>query len=59
MAVNGSNSIAVRVLFDNGSQRSYVSSSDLHINTFGDTSYRKRKCNVVKLCLQKPEIMRK
>ena len=59
MAVNGSNSIAVRVLFDNGSQRSYVSSIDLHINTFGDTSYRKRKCNVVKLCLQKPEIMRK
>ena len=48
MAVNGSNSIPVRVLFDNGSQRSYVSSSvtsrlnlrpvsskNLHINTFG------------------------
>ncbi|XP_068697018.1 uncharacterized protein [Montipora foliosa] len=65
MAVNGSNSIPVRVLFDNGSQRSYVSSSvtsrlnlkpvnseNLHINTFGDTSYRKQKCNVVKLCLQ-------
>ena len=63
--VNGSNSIPVRVLFDNGSQRSYVSSSvtsrlklkpvsseNLHINTFGVTNYRKQKCNVVKLCLQ-------
>ena len=65
MAVNGSNSIPVRVLFDNGSQRSYVSSSvtsrlklkpvnseNLRINTFGDPNYRKQKCNVVKLCLQ-------
>ena len=65
MAVNGSNSIPVRVLFDNRSQRLYVSSSvtsrlnlkpvnseNLHINTFRDTSYRKQKCNVVKLCLQ-------
>ena len=65
MAINGSNSIPVRMLFDNGSQRSYVSSSvtsrlnlkpvsseNLHINTFGDTNYRKQKCNVVKLCLQ-------
>ena len=65
MAINGSNSIPVRVLFDNGSQRSYVSSSvasrlnlksvsseNLRINTFGDTSYPKQKCDVVKLCLQ-------
>ncbi|XP_044184801.1 uncharacterized protein LOC122964943 [Acropora millepora] len=65
MAVSGSNSVPVRVLFDNGSQRSYVSSSVtsrlnlrpvtseiLQINTFGDTNYRKQKCNVVKLCLQ-------
>ena len=65
MAVNGSNSIPVRVLFDNGSQRSYVTTSltsrlnlkpvnseNLHINTFGDANYRKQKCNVVKLCLQ-------
>ncbi|XP_078368716.1 uncharacterized protein LOC144652543 [Oculina patagonica] len=65
MAINGSNSIPVRVLLDNGSQRSYVSSSvssrlnlkpvsseNLSINTFGDANYRKQKCNVVKLCLQ-------
>ena len=29
-----------------------VSSENLNINTFGDTNYRKQKCNVVKLCLQ-------
>ena len=65
MAVNGSNSIPVRVLFDNGSQRSYVSSSvssrlnlkpvsseNMRINTFGNANYQKQKCNVVKLCLQ-------
>lgn len=65
MAVNSSNSIPVRVLFDNGSQRSYVSSSvssrlnlkpvnseNLRINTFGDGNYRKQKCAVIKLCLQ-------
>ena len=65
MAVNSSNSIPVRVIFDNRSWQSYVSSSvtsrlnlqsvnseNLHINTFGDTSYQKQKCNVVKLCLQ-------
>jgi len=65
MAVNGSNSIPLRVLFDSGSQRSYVSSSvssrlnlkpvnseNLRINNFGDANYRKQKCAVVKLCLQ-------
>ena len=65
MAVNSSNSIPVRVIFDNRSWQSYVSlsvtsrlnlqpvnSENLHINSFGDTSYQKQKCNVVKLCLQ-------
>jgi len=65
MVVNSSHSIPVRVLFDNGSQRSYVSSSvssrlnlkpvkseNLRINTFGDANYQKQKCTVVKLCLQ-------
>ena len=65
MAVNRSNSIPVRVIFDNRSWQSYVSSSvtsrlnlqpvnseNLHINSFGDTSYQKQKCNVIKLCLQ-------
>jgi len=55
MAVNGSNSIPVRVLFDNGSQRSYISlsvssrlnlkpvkSENLCINTFGDANYWKQ-----------------
>jgi len=65
MVVNSSHSIPVRMLFDNGSQRSYVSSSvssrlnlkpvkseNLRINTFGDANYQKQKCTVVKLCLQ-------
>ena len=33
-------------------RRSAVNSENLHINTFGDTSYRKQKCNVIKLRLQ-------
>lgn len=56
---------AVCVLFDNQSQRLYVSSSvssrlnlksvsseNLCINTFGDTICRKQRCDAVKLCLR-------
>ena len=59
-----SKSIPVRILFDNGSQRSYVtdhikaklgliamSTETLHLNTFGENAYRKQKCQVVTLAL--------
>ncbi|PFX29435.1 Exonuclease [Stylophora pistillata] len=60
-----SKSIPVRILFDNGSQRSYVtdhikaklgltatSNETLHLNTFGENAYRKQKCQVVTLPLR-------
>ena len=60
-----SKSVPVRILFDNGSQRSYVtnnlksklglkptSSETLHLNTFGERAYRKQSCEVVTLPLQ-------
>ena len=60
-----SKSVPVRILFDNGSQRSYVtdnlksklglkptSSETLHLNTFGENAYRKQKCHVVTLPLR-------
>ena len=62
---DGSRSLPVRILFDNGSQRSYVtdnlksklclkpmSSETLHLNTFGENVYRKQKCQVVTLPLR-------
>lgn len=55
----------MRILFDNGSQRSYVtdnlksklclkpmSSETLHLNTFGENVYRKQKGQVVTLLLR-------
>ena len=58
----------MRILFDNGSQRSYVTSSlksrlnlkpikteTLHLNTFGGSTFRKQSCEVVKLRLRKNE----
>ncbi|PFX11353.1 hypothetical protein AWC38_SpisGene24962, partial [Stylophora pistillata] len=60
-----SKSITVQILFDNGSQRSYVtdfikaklgltatSSETLHLNTFGENAYRTQKCQVVTLPLR-------
>ena len=57
----------VRVLFDCGSQRSYVTenlcsklelspirSERLHLNTFGDAHHKTRNCKSYKLCLSKP-----
>ena len=59
---DGSRTIPVTVLFDNGSQRSYVTDSlkwkleltpdkneTLHLNTFGDNKYKTQKCQVVTL----------
>ena len=61
---DGSKSIRVKVLFDSGSQRSYVTDSlksrlglksketeTLHLNTFGEKNFRKQKCDVVTLLL--------
>ncbi|PFX25822.1 hypothetical protein AWC38_SpisGene9512 [Stylophora pistillata] len=60
-----SKSIPVRILFDIGSQRSYVtdhikaklgltttSTETLRLNTFGENAYRKQNCQVVTLPLQ-------
>ena len=57
----------VRVLFDSGSQLSYVSEKlqrqlklkpirieKLHLNTFGSSGYKSQSCGVVKLSLRKP-----
>ena len=64
MAVNNQNSANtnVRILLDTGSQRSYVTnrlktklnlspvkSETLHLNTFGEESYKKQQCDVVNL----------
>ena len=51
-----SKSKTVRVLFHSGSQRSYITDGvglksanieTLHLNTFGDGTYRKQRCEVV------------
>ena len=65
---DNSKSTHVRVLFDNGSQRSYVTSrlksrlnlkpiktETLHLNTFGGSTFSKQSCKVVKLRLKKDE----
>ena len=66
-AINEENSKSteVRILFDNGSQRSYVTSNlmsrlklkpvkteTLHLNTFGGNTFRKQSCDVIKLRLK-------
>ena len=63
---NGTRSTTVRLLFDNGSQRSYVTDSlrsklvlkpvqteRLNLNTFGESRYKKQDCDVVNLQLRK------
>ena len=62
---NGSNSIPVRVLLDSGSQRSYVTNSlrkrlglptikteTLNLNTFGNDTFTKQQCDMVRLSLK-------
>ena len=62
---DGSKSARVNILFDSGSQRSYITNGlksrlnikprkteTLHFNTFGERSYRKQKCEVSPLLLQ-------
>ena len=61
----GIKSSKVKILFDNGSQRSYVTehlksklglksmkTETLNLNTFGDNNYRKQKCATVSLNLR-------
>jgi len=63
----GTRQAPVRILFDCGSQRSYVTenlcsklglspiqSERLHLNTFGDAQHKTRNCKSYKLCLSKP-----
>ena len=57
-------STRVKFLFDNGSQRSYVTDNlksrlglkytrkMLHLNTFGEKTFRKQKCDVLTLFLE-------
>lgn len=64
---DGTQTKKARILFDNGSQRSYVSNhlksrlnlkpyktEMLHLNTFGEQKYRKQRCEVVKIRVVKP-----
>ena len=68
-ATNGSETSIenVRILFDNGSQRSYITDSlktrlglspirkeKLNLNTFGDSKFKTQNCDVVTVYLQKP-----
>ena len=60
----GNSTVPVRILFDNGSQRSYITKKlkvklsltpirqeTLHLNVFGSESCNRRKCDVVRLNL--------
>ena len=62
IATNGSKSISVRILFDTGSQRSYVTNTvinrlnlnpvkreTLHLNTFGNSKSKRQDCELFKL----------
>ena len=61
-----SNAVPVRILFDGGSQRSYITNDSksrlglspkrvetLNLSTFGDKLYRKQKCELVEFELFK------
>ena len=64
----GTKSTTIRLLFDNGSQRSYITNSlrsrlqlkslkteKLNLNTFGESKFKKQSCDVVNLQLRKSE----
>ena len=62
--IDSAKSTRVKFLFDNGSQRSYVTDNlksrlglkytkkMLHLNTFGEKTFRKQKCDVPTLFLE-------
>ena len=67
IAISGHSAIPVRVLLDNGSQLSYVTTSlqsrlrlapihqeKLHLNTFGSDTFAMKACDVVQFLLQGP-----
>ena len=62
----GTKSEKVRLLFDNGSQRSYIMDSlrtklnlkllkqeKLNLNTFGNSGFKSQRCDVIKVYLQR------
>ena len=64
----GTKSTTIRVLFDNGSQHSYITDSlrswlqlkslkteKLNLNTFGESKFKKQSCDVVYMQLRKSE----
>ena len=64
---DGTKTTKARILFDNGSHRSYVThhlqsrlnlkshkTETLHLNTFGEQKYRKERCEIVKIRISKP-----
>lgn len=64
----GTKLTTIRLLFDNGSQRSYITDSlrsrlqlkslkteKLNLNTFGESKFKKQSCDVVNLQLRKSE----
>jgi hypothetical protein len=64
-SINGSKAVKARILFDSGSQRSYVTNSlksklglvplkreTLNLNTFGDKRFSKQQCDLVQVSLQ-------
>ena len=64
-----SNKVTVRILFDSGSQRSYMTESlkhrlklvavkkeKLYLNTFGDDRFKSRECEVVRVKITKPSM---
>ena len=65
----GSRKTKIHILFDNGSQRSYVTEmlkeklklsvikkEKLHLNTFGSGQFRTQQCEMVQVRLTKPEL---
>ena len=65
-ATNGVRSVPVRVLFDTGSQRSYITNSTqaklkleplrketLYLNTFGDNKCKRQNCEIYKFNIEK------
>jgi len=68
VAVSAHGEVPIRLLMDNGSQLSYITTSlqsklklesirqeKLHLNTFGSNTFATRTCDVVRLSLRRPE----
>ena len=66
VAINGNERVSIRILLDSGSQLSYVTKTlqehlklnpirreKLHLNTFGNSSFEAKSCDVVRFKIQK------